>query len=56
MSGKGFASMTPERRRELGRKGGTIAHAKGKAHEWTHEEARKAGRKGGAKSGKEPTK
>jgi general stress protein YciG len=55
---KGFAKMTPERRREISRKGGIAAHLKGTAHEFTTEEAREAGRKGGLASGKtrkEPT-
>lgn len=50
MSGKskrGFASMDPERQREIASKGGKAAHAKGTAHEWTTDEARRAGRKGG---------
>jgi general stress protein YciG len=44
---RGFASMTPEKQREIASKGGRAAHAKGTAHEWTSEEARSAGRKGG---------
>jgi general stress protein YciG len=44
---RGFASMTPEKQREIASKGGRAAHAKGTAHEWTSEEARFAGRKGG---------
>ena len=44
---RGFASMTPERRRELASKGGISAHKQGKAHQWNHEEAVEAGRKGG---------
>lgn len=44
---RGFASLTPERRREIASRGGAAAHAKGKAHEFTQEEARVAGRKGG---------
>ena len=44
---RGFASMSPERQREIASKGGRAAHLKGTAHEWTSEEARKAGRKGG---------
>lgn len=44
---RGFASMTPEKQREIASKGGRAAHAKGTAHEWTSEEARNAGRKGG---------
>lgn len=49
-STRGFASMTPERRREIASLGGKSAHAKGNAHEWTSEEARAAGRKGGKRS------
>ena len=49
-SQRGFASMNPEKRRELASKGGKAAHAKGTAHEWTKEEAREAGRKGGVVS------
>ncbi len=45
---RGFASMTPERRREISSKGGKRAHEIGVGHEWTTEEARAAGRKGGA--------
>jgi general stress protein YciG len=44
---RGFASMSPEKQREIASKGGRAAHAKGTAHEWTSEEARHAGRKGG---------
>ena len=44
---RGFASMSPEKQREIASKGGRAAHAKGSAHEWTSEEARSAGRKGG---------
>ena len=47
---RGFASMDPEKQREIARKGGRAAHAKGTAHEWTSEEARVAGRKGGEAS------
>ena len=46
-SNRGFASMSPERQREIASKGGRAAHEKGTAHEWTPEEARRAGRKGG---------
>lgn len=45
---RGFASMTPEKRREIAMKGGKAAHAKGTAHQWTREEAQAAGRKGGS--------
>ncbi len=44
---RGFASVTPDRQREIASRGGRAAHEKGAAHEWTSEEARAAGRKGG---------
>lgn len=44
---RGFASMSPEKQREIASKGGRAAHAKGTAHEWSSNEARDAGRKGG---------
>ena len=47
---RGFASMDPNKQRELARQGGKAAHVKGTAHEWTSEEARDAGRKGGTAS------
>lgn len=40
---KGFALLTEEQRKELGRRGGRKAHANGKAHVFTSEEARAAG-------------
>lgn len=46
-SSRGFASMDNERQREIARKGGRAAHAKGTAHEFTPDEARAAGQKGG---------
>lgn len=46
---RGFASMTPERRAEITRKGGKAAQAKGTAHKWDSEQAQIAGRKGRAK-------
>lgn len=49
-SNRGFASMDPEKQREIAAKGGRAAHAKGTAHEFTSEEAREAGRKGGQNS------
>lgn len=48
-SKRGFASMTPEQRRAIARKGGLSAQAQGKAHRWTSEEAAIAGKKGGDK-------
>ena len=47
---RGFASMDPDKQREIASKGGKAAHQKGTAHEWTSEEARQAGRKGGMAS------
>ncbi len=49
---KGFAKMTPERRREISRKGGIAAHLKGTAHEFKPgtDAPREAGRKGGKAS------
>lgn len=48
MAGRqGFASMTPEKQREIARKGGQAAHQKGTAHRWTSDEAKAAGKKGG---------
>jgi uncharacterized protein len=44
---RGFASMSPEKQREIASKGGRVAHERGAAHEWTVDEARSAGRKGG---------
>jgi hypothetical protein len=39
--------MSPEKVREIARRGGKAAHAAGTAHEFTPDEAREAGRKGG---------
>jgi uncharacterized protein len=46
-SNRGFASMDPQRQREIASEGGRAAHEKGTAHEFTSDEAREAGRKGG---------
>lgn len=46
-SGRGFASMSPEKQREIASQGGKAAHAQGRAHEFTPDEAREAGRRGG---------
>lgn len=40
---RGFASMDPQRQREIASQGGKAAHQKGTAHEFTSEEARRAG-------------
>lgn len=56
--GRGFASMDPQRMREIASMGGKAAHQSGTAHQYTSEEAREAGRKGGlaraAKAAKKP--
>ena len=44
---RGFAAISPERRREIASKGGKAAHAAGTAHRFDSEEAAAAGRKGG---------
>jgi general stress protein YciG len=49
-SNRGFASMDPQRQREIASEGGRAAHRQGVAHEWSSEEAREAGRKGGQNS------
>ena len=46
-SRRGFASMDPQKQRQIASKGGRAAHQKGTAHEFTSDEARVAGRKGG---------
>lgn len=46
-SKRGFASMDPEKQREIASQGGKAAHEKGTAHEFTSEEAKEAGKKGG---------
>jgi general stress protein YciG len=50
-SNRGFASMSPERQRQIASQGGKAAHLKGTAHEFSSEEARAAGRKGGQSRG-----
>jgi len=42
-SKRGFASMDPNKQREIASEGGRAAHESGNAHEFTSEEARKAG-------------
>ena len=59
-SKRGFASMDPQRQKEIASLGGKAAHASGKAHEFNTAEAREAGRKGGragrrAASGSSPS-
>ena len=54
MRKRGFASMSPEQRREIASKGGKASHALGRAHKFSYEEAKIAGRKGGAASRRGP--
>lgn len=42
---RGFASMTPSRRKEIASLGGRTAHKLGRAHRFTSAEAREAGRR-----------
>lgn len=44
---RGFAAMSQEEQREIARKGGKAAHAKGTANEFDSQSAAEAGRKGG---------
>lgn len=46
-SKRGFASMSPEKRKEIASKGGKSAHKQGKAYKFDSESARKAGKVGG---------
>jgi general stress protein YciG len=50
-SNRGFASMDPEKQREIASEGGKASHEQGTGHEFDSEEAREAGRKGGQASG-----
>jgi len=42
---RGFAAMSPEKKREIASLGGRAAHASGRAHQFSSEEARAAGKK-----------
>lgn len=42
---RGFAAMSPEKKKEIASLGGRAAHACGRAHQFTSEEARAAGKK-----------
>lgn len=46
-SKRGFATISPERQREIASLGGKASHAKGTGYEWTKETAKLAGRLGG---------
>lgn len=55
--GRGFASMGPEKKREIASKGGKAAQESGRANKWTggpDGTAAKAGRKGGSISRRRP--
>lgn len=45
---RGFAALSPERRREIAAAAGRASQASGRGHRFTPEEARSAGAKGGA--------
>jgi uncharacterized protein len=47
---RGFALMSPQRRKEIAARGGRESHIKGNPHEFNSEEARTAGRKGGLRT------
>lgn len=49
---RGFARLTPERRREIAAMGGKAAQARGVGHRWDSAEAAAAGRMGAAASPK----
>lgn len=53
-SRRGFASMDPERQRQIASRGGKAAHASGNAHQFNATEAREAGRKGGLAGRRKP--
>jgi general stress protein YciG len=42
---RGFAAMSPEKKKEIAGMGGRAAHASGRAHQFSTEEARAAGKK-----------
>jgi general stress protein YciG len=44
---RGFASMDPEKRREIARRGGRTVHGRGTGYTFTQEEQRKGGERGG---------
>jgi uncharacterized protein len=51
---RGFAALDPERRKELGRRGGQRAHRLGHAHTFTQEERSKGGERGGRVVSRDP--
>lgn len=44
---RGFAALTPERRKEIAALGAKAVREAGTAHKFTHETAKAAGKKGG---------
>jgi general stress protein YciG len=50
VSRRGFASLSPAKRKRIAKLGGKAVHAKGTAHTWTPAEARVAGKVGGTVS------
>lgn len=49
---RGFAAISPERRKEIASAGGKAAHAAGTAHVFSSAEAKAAGRRGGLARGR----
>jgi general stress protein YciG len=52
---RGFAAMSPEKKREIASMGGRAAHACGRAHQFSSEEARAAGKKRHQRNPDRPT-
>ena len=52
---RGFAAMSPEKKREIASMGGRAAHACGRAHQFSSEEARAAGKKRHQRSSDRPS-
>jgi len=52
---RGFAAMSPEKKKEIASMGGRAAHACGRAHQFSSEEARAAGKKRHQRPGDHPS-
>lgn len=52
---RGFAAMSPDKKREIASMGGRAAHACGRAHQFSSEEARAAGKKRHQRSDDRPS-
>lgn len=52
---RGFAAMSPEKKKEIASMGGRAAHACGRAHQFSSEEARAAGKKRHQKASERPS-